>query len=162
MSLDRAADSIGLSDDGWAVRYNLESALIQLHHQAEIYWRQRGTLNWTLKGDSPTAYFFAIVNGRRRRCGINSLLINGVRSSEQSVIMAHVVDFFSSLLGAKPPSGFSISPSLWNLGLKISPEENASLMIPLSDQEIWDVVNTANPNAASGPDGFSIPFFRKF
>ena len=35
-------------------------------------------------------------------------------------------------------------------------------MIPLSDQEIWDVVNTANPNATSGPDGFSIPFFRKF
>ena len=66
LSLDRAADSIGLSDDGWAVHYNLETALIQLHHQAEIYWRQRGTLNWTLKGDSPAAYFFAIANGRRR------------------------------------------------------------------------------------------------
>ena len=162
LELDRTADSIGLSDDGWAVRYNLEAALLQLHHQAEIYWRQRGTLNWTLKGDAPTAYFFAIANGRRRRCEINSLLINGMRSTDQSVIMAHVVDFFSSLLGAKPPSGLSISPHLWSSGLKISPEENASLMIPLSDQEIWDVVNSANTNAASGPDGFSIPFFRKF
>ena len=85
-----------------------------------------------------------------------------MRSTDQSVIMAHVVDFFSSLLGAKPPSGLSISPHLWSSGLKISPEENASLMIPLSDQEIWDVVNSANTNAASGPDGFSIPFFRKF
>ena len=135
---------------------------MQLHHQAEIYWRQRGTLNWTLKGDAPTAYFFAIANGRRRRCDINSLMINGLRSSDQSVILAHVVDFFSSLLGAKPQSGLSISPHLWSSGLKISPEENASLMIPLSDQEIWDVVNSANPNAASGPDGFSIPFFRRF
>ena len=109
---------------------------MQLHHQAEIYWRQRGTLNWTLKGDSPTTYFFAIANGRRRRCDINSLMINGVRSSDQSVILAHVVDFFSSLLGAKPQPGLSISPHLWSSGLKISPEENASLMIPLSDQEI--------------------------
>ena len=89
-------------------------------------------------------------------------MINGVRSSDQSAIMAHVVDFFCSLLGAKPQSGFSISPSLWNIGLKILPEENASLMIPLSDQGIWDVVNSSNPNAAFGPDGFSIPFFQKF
>ena len=76
--------------------------------------------------------------------------------------MNHVRDFFSTLLEAKPPSGLSISPSLWNMGLKVSAEDNAALMIPLSDQEIWDIVNSANPNAASGPDDFSIPFFRKF
>ena len=56
-ALDLTADFAGLSEDGWSVRYNLEAALLQLHHQAEVYWRQRGTLNWTLKGDSPTAYF---------------------------------------------------------------------------------------------------------
>ena len=36
------------------------------------------------------------------------------------------------------------------------------LMVPLSDEEIWQVISSANPNAASGPDGFSIPFFKKF
>ena len=161
-SLDLAADSSGLSDDGWSLWYNLEAALMQLHHQAEVYWRQWGTLNWTLKGDSPTAYFFAIANGRRRLCGINSLIINGVRTLDQSLILSHVVEFFSTLLGAKPPSGLFISPSLWDLSSRVSAEENAALMIPLSDKQIWDVVNFANPNAASGPDGFSIPFFRKF
>ena len=35
-------------------------------------------------------------------------------------------------------------------------------MAPLSDEEIWQVINSANMNAASGPDGFSIPFFKKF
>ena len=68
-----------------------------------------------------------------------------MRSSDQSVILSHVVDFFSSLLGAKPPSGFPISPTLWDHSLKISAEENVALMIPLSDKEIWDVVNSANP-----------------
>lgn len=57
-SLDVMADGPGLSDQDWQTRYNLEEALMQLHRQAEISWRQRGTLNWTLKGDSPTAYFF--------------------------------------------------------------------------------------------------------
>ena len=31
-SLDLATDTTGLSDDGWVVRYNLEAALMQLHH----------------------------------------------------------------------------------------------------------------------------------
>jgi len=35
-------------------------------------------------------------------------------------------------------------------------------MVPLSDEEIWQVISSANPQAASGPDGFSIPFFKKF
>ena len=63
------------------------------HRQEEVYWRQRGTINWTLKGDSPTSYFFAIANGRRRHSLVDNLLINGVRVSDQSEIMRHVVNF---------------------------------------------------------------------
>jgi hypothetical protein len=103
------ADGLGLLENDWALRYALEEALMQLHQQEEIYWRQRGTLNWSLMGDSPTAYFFAIANGRRRRCTIDSPLINGVRVSDQTQILAHVVDFFSNLLSAKPASGLSLS-----------------------------------------------------
>ena len=99
--LDLVADGSGLSKGEWSAWYALEVALMQLHQQAEIYWRQRGTLNWTLKGDSLTAYFFAIANGRRRRCPIDSLLINGVRTSNQSQILSQMVDFFTYLMSAK-------------------------------------------------------------
>ena len=160
--LDALAGGSGLSKSDWAIRYALEDALMQLHQQAEIYWRQRGTLNWTLKGDAPTAYFFAIANGRRRRCSIDSLLINGIKTSDQSQILAHVVEFFSSLLAAKPESGLLVASSLWDTPSRISREENDTLMLPLSDEEIWEVIKSANPNAASGPDGFSIPFFKRF
>lgn len=119
-------------------------------------------MNWLLKGDSPTAYFFSIANGRRRRCTIDSLLINGVRISYQNLIMSHVVEFFSSFLSAKLDSGFKIAPSFWNDHDKISAEENEALMTPLSEEEIFDTISKANVNSASGPDGFSIPFFRKF
>lgn len=47
-----------LSQAGWQSRSDLEGLLMQLHRQAEIYWRQRGSINWTLKGDSLTMYFF--------------------------------------------------------------------------------------------------------
>ena len=44
----------------------------------------------------------------------------------------------------------------------VSAEENAALMLALSEEEIFLSISKANVNSASGPDGFSIPFFRKF
>src|SRR3954463_2477992 len=35
-------------------------------------------------------------------------------------------------------------------------------MIPYSEKEIFLAIKKANPNSTSGPDGFSIPFFKKF
>ena len=160
--LDARADGQGLSPAEWQIRYGLEEALLTLHRQEEVYWRQRGTINWTLKGDSPTAYFFAIANGRRRRCFIDSLLINGVRVADQSEIMRHVVYFCSSLLSAKPEVGFRLASSFWSSHDQISLAENEELLIPLSEDEIFETIRSANSNAASGPDGFSIPFFRQF
>lgn len=98
--MDVEADLLGTPAGGWQARYDLEDLLMQLHCQEEWYWRQRGTINWTLKGDSLTAYFFAVANGRRRRCLIDSLLIQGARSSDLSAIMQHVRDFYLNLLSA--------------------------------------------------------------
>jgi hypothetical protein len=50
--LDQRADSSGLDDEGWALRYHLEDQLIQLDAVEEEYWKQRSRLQWTLKGDS--------------------------------------------------------------------------------------------------------------
>ena len=41
-------------------------------------------------------------------------------------------------------------------------DENAALMIPPSVEEIEMAINSANFNSTSGPDGFLIPFFRRF
>ena len=161
-ALDSRADNGGLSATEWQVHYGLEKELLAIHRQEEVYWKQRGTINWTLKGDSPTAYFFAIANGRRRRCLINSLIIDGVRVSEPPVILRHVVRFFSNLLSAKPDLGFALAPGFWAPLDRISHADNELLLIPPSEEEIFDTIRTANSNAASGPDGFSIPFFRQF
>ena len=107
-----------------------------LHQQSEIYWRQRSSLNWTLKGDAITSYFFAIANGRRRRCFIDSLIIDDVRTSDHSLILDHIVAFFSNLPGPKPDSTIAFSSDFWEGGSKISEEENIGLLIPTSDEEV--------------------------
>lgn len=79
-----------------------------------------------------------------------------------AIILSHVCSFFSSLLAATPTTGFKISPDLWLPGNRMSAEDNAALMIPLSSPEIDEVAASSNSNSAPGPDGFSVAFFKKF
>lgn len=135
--------------------------LSTIHKAEEVYWQQRGHLSWILKGDALNKYFFAIAHGRRRRCSIVRLVINDVVVSDANLIMSHFFSFFSSLLAAQPPSPLSISANFWPPAALISQEENESLLIPLSDSEIDEVVASSNSNSTTVPDGFSIPFFKK-
>ena len=63
---------------------------------------------------------------------------------------------------AKPELGFSLAPGFWPPLEQLSSVDNDLLLIPPSEEEIFETIRTANSNAASGPDGFSIPFFRHF
>jgi mannosylglycoprotein endo-beta-mannosidase len=72
--LDRQADFDGLDEEGWALRYHLEDQLLLMDSLEEEYWRQRSRVRWTVLGDSCTAYFHAIANGRRRKCSIPRLV----------------------------------------------------------------------------------------
>lgn len=160
-SLDSTADSSGLDSAGWQHRYNLEASLTALHSQEAAYWKRRGRLNWTLYGDAPSAYFMALANGRRRRCLISRLLIEGSLVSDPSIISDHIYSFYNNLLGGKPPSGFMLSPQAWGPEGQVSDADNQLLMTPLSDEEIEVAIFSSKPSSAPGPDGFSVPFFQK-
>jgi mannosylglycoprotein endo-beta-mannosidase len=80
--LDHLADSQGLDEEGWALRYHLEDQIVHLDGVEEEYWRQRSRVRWTLKGDSCTAFFHAIANGRRRKCSILRLITEAGEVSE--------------------------------------------------------------------------------
>ena len=79
----------GLNTIIWNINhiYNLE----------EIYWMQRGHVRWLQEGDSNTAYFHAMANGRRRKCQIVSLEGDqGIILGEQQ-ILDHIYEFYKAL-----------------------------------------------------------------
>lgn len=55
-AMDVRADQTGLDLEEWMTRYALEDNLMSIFHGEEMYWRLRGRLTWTLRGDSNTAY----------------------------------------------------------------------------------------------------------
>ena len=118
-------------------------------------------MNWTLKGDSPKAYLFAIANGRRRRCSIDSLLTNGVKDSDQSHILPHVVDFFSS---SSLPSLSLVSQSLYLFGMQLLGFLGLAMMPYLClflRRKFGRSSNLLIP-MQFGPKWLLYPFFRKF
>ena len=45
---------------------------------------------------------------------LDCIILSAVRASDQSLIISHIVELFSSMFGAKQEGGLSVSPSLWD------------------------------------------------
>jgi mannosylglycoprotein endo-beta-mannosidase len=162
-ALDATADAAGLDEEGWALRYHLEDQIIHLDELQEEYWRQRSRVQWTLKGDSCTAYFHAIANGRRRKCLIPRLCGDEGEITDQKEMMGHIYQFYSALMGAEGEERvFSLAPDLWGESARISAEENTGLEITFTPEELDEVLESMKPDSAPGPDGLPVVFFKKF
>nr|XP_051197209.1 uncharacterized protein LOC127310588 [Lolium perenne] len=161
--LDRRADSSGLAEDDWALRYFLEDQLISLDRLDEEYWRQRSRVQWTLKGDSYTAYFHAIANGRRRKCAIPRLITDHGEIEDQTDLMKHVYDFYIGLMGSSGEERvFSLAPNLWGEEKRVSPAENLALELTFTQEELDEVLLSMKTDTAPGPDGLPVSFFKRF
>jgi hypothetical protein len=161
--LDRVADANGLDEEGWGLRYFLEDQLVALDRVDEEYWRQRSRTQWTLKGDSCTAYFHAIANGRKRKCSIPRLITEAGEVEEPRALMEHIYQFYQGLMGAKGEERvFALGPDLWDADQKISDEENWGVEVAFTAEDLDEVLASMKPDSAPGPDGLPVLFFKRF
>jgi hypothetical protein len=125
------ADSIGLDDEGWALRYHLEGQLTRLSKMKVLYLPQRSRLTWLLKGDAKISFLHAIADRRRRKYAISRLTAN------QGVLEVHINDFYRALMGASCERGmFSLIPSTSGAVGRVSDEENDCLMLSFTNPEM--------------------------
>jgi mannosylglycoprotein endo-beta-mannosidase len=160
--LDLVADGIGLNDEGWMRRYHLEETLVNLYQKEEDYWRQRSRIKWTVQGDANTTYFHAIANGRRRKCAITTLSTPSGPISDQQDIQAHVYAFYRELMGTDEPQLLTLVNDQWDVGSRVSSEENEAFALFFSQQELDEVLAQTKIDTAPGPDGFPVAFFKSF
>jgi hypothetical protein len=114
--LDERADSVGLADDDWALRYHLEECIVLMYQREEEYWRQRGRIKWTLQGDANTKYFHAVANGRRRKCTISTLVSGDGFVSDKLGIQKVIYDFYRDLMGSEDFYPISLVQGIWSGG----------------------------------------------
>ncbi|KAE8779382.1 hypothetical protein D1007_47593 [Hordeum vulgare] len=139
-ALDDLADGPGLSPDDWLPRNSLDTLLMDIFKNEELFWQCRGGQNWLLKGDANTAYFQAIANGRRRKCAIPSLWDGDVLLESPEDTSSHIYSFYKELFSAELRGGASLCEDFWPPADQVSDAENAELTLPFSPEEVGQAI----------------------
>ncbi|XP_038988602.1 uncharacterized protein LOC120112787 [Phoenix dactylifera] len=139
--------------------------LLATHHsllrQHEIFWRQKSRVQWVHEGDRNTSFFHRSTIIRRQRSTIHSLRDgSGHRVEGEPAIRQVLLDFFRDRWTADEESGDRDHPM--RMDARIEDTENATLVRPVSAQEVQEAVWALAPDKAPGPDGFPPFFFRQY
>ena len=76
---------------------NLRIDIEKLTLLEEISWRQKSRVLHLREGDANTKFFHRMANSNRRNNGIESLMVDGILSSDQGMIANYITQFFMNL-----------------------------------------------------------------
>ena len=108
-------------------------------------------------GDANTKFFHRIANSNRRNNGIESLMVDGILSSDQGMIADCITQFFMNLYSeqqvVRPFPEVLVFPM-------ISGDNVDWLDRPFEKAEIFDVIQNFNGDKSPELDGFPMAFFQ--
>ena len=76
---------------------NLRTDIEKLTLLEEVSWRQKSRVLHLRDGDANTKFFHRMANSHRRNNGIESLMVDGILSSNQGMIADCITQFFMKL-----------------------------------------------------------------
>lgn len=77
-------------------------------------------------------------------------------------MMKIAVDFYKTLFATENISALTLDNSFWSENDLVTPEENAMLTAPFSEEEIKEAVFSCYAEGATNPDGISFIFYQNF
>lgn len=132
----------------------------------EILMQQKSRANWLQLGDRNSRFFFNSVKNRWNRNKILSIHdANGELVQGQQAVESVAVDYFVDLFNPTPCSVNSEAAAAEQEDLNVLSSKHinsyqaASLILPISDEEIYKVLKSMPRNKSPGPDGFNVDFF---
>ena len=138
----------------------IQTELLRIIKEEELYWHKRSNSKWLLDGDNNTEFFHRIANGRKRKNTIFSMMNNGSNLEDEAAILDHATQYFKNLFGPSDCPSISLDPHCWKECEKISPEEDELLGQPFTEEEVSGVIFSMEKNTAPGPDHMPIEFFQ--
>jgi hypothetical protein len=161
-NLDALGDAGLLEEEDWQRRYKLEADMMQIYAAEEEYWQRRGGEQWLLKGDSNTAFFHSVANGRRRKTAIMSLVDKDDLIKDNEQLKRHINDYYKNLFGKEPVSPMGLKEDTWATEGRISADDCIKLVKPFSMEEIENAIKHTKTNTAPDSDGFPVQFYKTF
>jgi hypothetical protein len=141
-------------------QYNAQ--LASMLREEELKWYQRSKVQFILEGDSNTRYFHSVANGRHRKKLIHSLVQDEGTIVGHEQLKSYITNYYKGLFGEPEEGTFSMEESRIHDIPQVSPDENAFLAAPYSEEEVRNAVFQMEHNKAPGPDGFPAEFYQNF
>ncbi|XP_071677285.1 uncharacterized protein [Lolium perenne] len=150
-----------LSDEAVAKQKEIQMSIENLLEQEELYWVQRGRVNWLKHGDQNTAFFHRSATARRKRNFIKSLKTESgdvVEDSDQ--LMSLATGYFQNLFSTdvqNPDQGVfdKVIP-------RVTEDMNQILLAPYTREEVKKALFNIGDLKAPGPDGLHAVFYKRF
>ena len=123
------------------------------------YWGNLARKKWLVDGDRNSRLFHQSATNRKRGCSILRIKdTSGIWIEERPAIQQKfILDFSSRFTSAHGPRprvhGFLATPI-------VTAEENADLIKPVTDDEIYTAVFQMDLHKAPGSDGFGASFYQ--
>ncbi|XP_074307797.1 uncharacterized protein LOC141642767 [Silene latifolia] len=129
--------------------------------QAEMsFLKQKAKVDNIKHGDCSSKYFFSRLQERKTQQIIGKIVDrHGTDRIGLSDVAEGFVDYYSHLLDSTTPTSH-LDTSLIHQGSCVSPEDSASLIKPVSLDEIKAALFSIGSDKSPRPDGFSSGFFK--
>ncbi|KAL9681661.1 hypothetical protein QQ045_013448 [Rhodiola kirilowii] len=125
-----------------------------------MYNCQKARINWAMEGDLNTAYFHAVVNGRKSRNKIACIQFRDNSSSyDENDIRKEFADYFKNLLNGDF-IGLPVDERLFSEGKKVSDRDCIDIVRFCSYNEVARIVKNLVNGKAAGYDGFNSEFYK--
>ncbi|XP_074327612.1 uncharacterized protein LOC141665526 [Apium graveolens] len=127
--------------------------------QREIFWRQRSKQLWLKSGDKNSRYFHAAATTRKKNNQITKLQdLEGTWKEWDNGLENLIINYYREL--------FSGSQSHWeevvkNVPTSITQDQNDSLLMTVTDEEVKAALFSMHPDKAPGPDGMTPAFYHR-
>lgn len=105
----------------------IQFELLRLLEEEESYWHKRANSTWLLKGDSNTAFFHRVANGKKRKNTIFSLKHEDQTIEGDEALVDHATQFYKGLFGPSASSSIQMKPGCWGPNEMITSQENEEL-----------------------------------
>jgi exonuclease III len=151
----------GLTRELKAKEISINQQIEDRKRQEEILWRQKSRVQWLKEGERNTKFFHRTVIQRRHTNRITHLT-----SDEGDTVYSHedmeatLIRHFQHLLTEpQVDRREAISKITQHVPLLVTPEQNASLLRPITIEEVDQALQETPKCKAPGPDGFTSDFF---
>ncbi len=132
-----------------------------LLRQQEIFWRQKSRVQWIQEGDRNTRFFHQSTVIRRHQNRIRAIRGEDGQLTEDPDTIQRILEcFFRARWTEQTGDGSLVDIPMPQI--RVSEEEIAALIRPVSEGEIRETVWSLVGDKAPGPDGFPPVFFRRY